>query len=60
MSDADLVTKTFKEINDELGPVTGLVAVRILRANPRLCVLTTFPVERRCFGSQACAGDDER
>lgn len=26
VSDADLVTKTFKEINDELGPVTGLVA----------------------------------
>lgn len=26
VSDADLVTKTFKQINDELGPVTGLVA----------------------------------
>jgi len=26
VSDADLVTKTFKQINDEMGPVTGLVA----------------------------------
>ncbi|PCH37430.1 putative NADP-dependent mannitol dehydrogenase [Wolfiporia cocos MD-104 SS10] len=26
VSDAELVTKTFKQINDEMGPVTGLVA----------------------------------
>lgn len=29
VSDTELVNKTMKQINDEIGPITGLIAVRL-------------------------------
>lgn len=51
VSDADLVTKTFKIIDEELGPVTGLIAVSgvalsrsFIHTNSNTLSLETIPL----------------
>lgn len=59
VGDENLVTETFKKIDDELGPITGLIAVSHLQAlskvKIKLSLMAFRNAERRRFRRQACA-----
>lgn len=60
VGDENLVKETFKKIDDELGPITGVIAVRFSSFHPKsnrfVADLTTciFYIECRSFSRQAC------